>query len=528
MTQPSMKQEGYEIRYEPNPRRVRVEFNGTWVADSKRVVILRETRLPPMYYFPREDVRLEFLEKTAHQTHCPFKGNASYWTLKVGDAVSENAVWSYEDPYEDAVPVREYMSFYASRVSAIYDGDDEIPHLERATGSMHANSIAGWLLGEAWKAAAPDQLVAQFCRCLQDNGVPIARMTVIIPTLHPQVFATVFVWREDAEEVRTVLEPHDILQQPKFKDSPFALILRGAGGVRRKIERDDAKLDFPVIRDLKGEGATDYVAMPFHFTDGQLNVMSMTSFTPGGFSTADLGQIYEVLPMLGRLFEVHAQRRTAVTLLQTYLGRHTGERVLDGQVKHGDGEHIQSVVWFSDLRNSTALSISMPRDEYLAYLNRYFHCVAGAIIESGGEVLRFIGDAALAIFPIAESKGRDWRSATGTPEACRRAVNAARKVAERIAADNGANPDRVPIQYGIGLHLGRVTYGNIGIPERLEFTVIGSAANEAARVESMCKTLGHPVVVSETFADNFPGKLVSLGKHKLKDVEGDQELFTLP
>jgi class 3 adenylate cyclase/uncharacterized protein (DUF427 family) len=522
-----MRQEGYEIRFEPNPRRVRVEFNGTWVADSRRVVILHETRLPPMYYFPREDVRLEFLEKTRHQTHCPFKGNASYWTLKVGDAVSENAVWSYEDPYEDALPVREYLSFYSSRVGAIYDGDDEIPHLERGTGSMHANSIAGWLLGEAWKAPAADQLVAQFCRCLRDNGVPIARMTVIIPTLHPQVFASVFVWREGAE-VKTILEPHDILQQPKFKDSPFALILRGAGGVRRRIERDDAKLDFPVVRDLKAEGATDYVAMPFHFTDGQLNVVSMTSFAPGGFSTEHLGQIYEVLPMLGRLFEVHAQRRTAAALLQTYLGRHTGERVLDGQVRHGDGEHIQSVVWFSDLRNSTALSISMPRDAYLEYLNRYFFCVAGAIIEHGGEVLRFIGDAALAIFPIAESKGRDWRSATGAAEACRRAVTAARKVAERIAADNAANPERAPIQYGVGLHLGRVTYGNIGIPERLEFTVIGAAANEAARVESMCKTLGHPVVISASFADNFPGKLASLGKHALKDVEGERELFTLP
>jgi class 3 adenylate cyclase/uncharacterized protein (DUF427 family) len=522
-----MTQEAYEIRFEPNPRRVRIEFNGTWIADSRRVVILHETRLPPMYYFPREDVRLEFLQKSEHQTHCPFKGNASYWTLRVGEAVSENAVWSYEDPYEDALPVRAYLSFYPSRVSAIYDGDDEIAHLERASGSMHANTIAGWLLERAWKAPSAEQLVAQFCRCLQDNGVPIARMTVIIPTLHPQVFASVFVWRDDAE-VRTILEPHDVLQQPKFKDSPFALILRGAGGVRRRLERDDVRLDFPVIRDLKTEGATDYVAMPFRFSDGQLNVVSMTSFAAGGFSTGHLGQIHEILPMLGRLFEVHAQRRTAVTLLQTYLGRHTGERVLDGQVRHGDGEHIQSVVWFSDLRNSTALSISMPRDAYLMYLNRYFHCVAGAIIEQHGEVLRFIGDAALAIFPIAESKGRDWRSATGTPEACRRAVTAARKVAERIAADNDANPGREPIRYGVGLHLGRVTYGNIGIPERLEFTVIGSAANEAARIEGMCKTLGHPVVISASFADNFPGKLVSLGMHALKDVAGEQELFTLP
>src|SRR3970282_933649 len=119
--------------------------------------------------------------------------------------------------------------------------------------------------------------------------------------------------------VKTIYEPHDILQQPKFKDSPFALILRGAGGVRRKLEQPEAKLDFPVVRDLKAEGATDYVAMPFRFSNGHLNVMSMTSFRKGGFAVEDLGRIYEVLPVLARLFEVHAEHRTAVTLLQTYL-----------------------------------------------------------------------------------------------------------------------------------------------------------------------------------------------------------------
>jgi len=513
----------YEIRFEPNPRRVRVEFNGTWIADSRRALVLHETRQPPSYYFPREDVKLELLRKTEQVTHCPFKGNASYWSVDAGGAVAENAAWSYDEPYDDAKPIRQYLSFYPDRVSAIYDGDDEIPQLARDSSSLHANTLGGWLLGEAWKAQTPDALMEGFCQCLKRAGIPISRMTVIIPTLHPQVFASVFVWRDDAG-VKTIYEPHDILQQAKFKDSPFALIMRGAGGVRRKLEQPGVKLDFPVVRDLHAEHATDYVAMPFHFADGQLNVMSMTSFAKGGFSTSDLGRIYEVLPVLSRLFEVHAQRRTAMTLLQTFLGRHTGTRVLDGLVKHGDGEHIDSVVWFSDLRESTALSISMERGAYLDYLNRYFHCMAGAIMESGGEVLRFIGDAALAIFPISSN----WAGATGAAEACRRAIAAARLAVQRIEADNAAHPGRVPIRYGIGLHLGEVTYGNIGVPERLEFTVIGSAANTAARVESMTKTLARNIVISGSFADSYAGKLESLGKHKLKDVEGEQELFTLP
>lgn len=523
----SQRRGDYEIRFEPNPRRVRVEFNGTWVADSTRAVVAHETRCPPRYYFPKEDVQLDYFEKTAYTTHCPFKGNASYWNLKVGDAMAENAVWSYEDPLDDAGPIKGYLSFDATRVSAIYDGDDEIPHLERDSAGMHANTIAGWLIGEAWRSGSPDELINRFCRCLRGAGIPLSRMTVIIPTLHPQVFATVFVWREDGG-VKTIYEPHDILQQPKFADSPFALILRGAGGVRRRIERDDAKVDFPVVKDLKAEGATDYAAMPFRFSDGQLNVMSMTSFAPGGFSTADLGQIHEALPMLGCLLEVHAQRRTAVTLLQTYLGRHTGARVLDGQIRHGDGEHIHCVVWFSDLRNSTALSKSMPQDAYLLYVNRYFHCVAGAVMEKGGEVLRFIGDAVLAIFPIAGASSKYWSSATGAPEACRRALAAAKLAGERVTASNESHPDVPPIRYGIGLHLGDVTYGNIGIPERLEFTVIGAAANEAARVESMTKTLNRQVLLSASFADTYPGKLLPLGKYALKDVDGEQELFTLP
>ena len=512
----------YQIRFEPSPRRVRVEFDGTWVADSERALILHETRLPPAYYFPREDVQVALLEKTEQVTHCPIRGNATYWTLRAAGALAENAAWSYEEPYEEGAPVKGYISFYPDRVSAVYDGDDEIPQLARAEPGLHANSIGGWLLAEAWKAATPEALVDGFCRCLKACGVPVARMTVITPTLHPQVFASVFVWREDSG-MRTIFEPHDILRQAKFKDSPFALILRGAGGVRRRLEQRDAKLDFPVVKDLSAEGATDYVAMPFHFADGQLNVLSMTSFAPGGFSTSDLGRVYEVLPAFGRMLEVHAQRRTAVTLLQTFLGRHTGARVLDGLVKHGDGEHIEAVVWFSDLRDSTALSQSMGRDAYLVYLNRYFHCMAGAIMEKGGEVLRFIGDAALAIFPI----GGSWSGSTGAAEACRRALAAAQLAGERIAEDNAAHPARNPIRYGIGLHLGQVTYGNIGVPERLEFTVIGSAANAAARVESMTKTLGRNLVISAAFAEAYPGKLEALGNFKLKDVEGEQPLFTL-
>jgi adenylate cyclase len=170
----------------------------------------------------------------------------------------------------------------------------------------------------------------------------------------------------------------------------------------------------------------------------------------------------------------------------------------------------------------------MEQEIYLVHLNRFFHCMAGAIIENGGEVLRFIGDAVLAIFPIAGETSKSWENATGALEACRRAIKAAEIISERIEAMNVKYTELPPLNYGIGLHLGDVTYGNIGIPERLEFTVIGSAANEAARIESMTKELKEPVLISSAFADTFPGKLRSMGQFSLKGLEGERELFALP
>ena len=516
----------YEIRVEPCPKRLRVEFNGTWVADSNRAVVLHETRMQPTYYIPWDDVRTEFLEKSNHRTHCPFKGDASYWTLKVGSETADNAAWAYEEPSEEAVALKGYLSFYPSNACAIYEGDEEVPFLEENVDSAHANPIASWLLREAWKAPAADRLIEQFCECLLKHGVPIARMTVIIPPLHPQVFASVFVWRDDSRQVRTILEPHDILHQPKFAQSPFAPIIKGAGGVRRRLEGENPKLDFPVLRDLHAEGATDYLAMPFRFSDGQINVLSMTSFAAGGFTTAHLGNIYEVMPTFGRVLEGHAQRRISVGLLETYLGHGTGRRVLEGQIKHGDGQLIHAVIWFCDLRDSTQLSGSMDQTSYLMILNRFFMAMAGAIIESGGEILSYIGDAVLAIFPIADLE-RSPSVGTGAAEACNRAIQAARTAGERIAKANAERPDLPALRYGIGLQIGDVTYGNIGIPERLQFTVIGSAANEASRIEGMTKELGEPVVVSSKFAEIYPGELVAKGSFSLKGVSGTHELFAL-
>jgi adenylate cyclase len=508
----------YELRFEPCTRRVRVEVDGVCLADTQRALVLHETRLPAAYYIPFEDARMDLLERTAHRTHCPFKGDASYWSLKLPGKTVENIAWAYENPYPDAEQLRGYLSFYRGKVSALYEGDEAVPFAPGPQAGALGNPLAHWLLKEAWKAGSLADLAEQFWAFLRGAGWPLARSTIIVPTLHPQIFATVLVWRADTPGVRVVYEPHDILRQPRFADSPFAPIIRGAPGVRRRLEDPGETLDFPIVRELRAEGATDYVAMPFRFSDGQVNVISLTSFAPGGFSAAQLGQLFEVMPMLGRAFEVHALRRVAAALLETYLGHNTGRRVLDGLVKPGDGEHIDAVIWFCDLRDSTPLCAAMGREAYLQHLNRFLYCMAGAVIDSGGEVLRYIGDAVLAIFPVAE----------GAARACERALAAARLADERIRAANAAHPEAPALRYGIGLHVGSVTYGNIGIPQRLEFTVIGPAANEAARIESMTKDLNRALLASGAFAAACPQPLVPLGRHRLKGVAEEHELFTLP
>ena len=197
--------------------------------------------------------------------------------------------------------------------------------------------------------------------------------------------------------------PYSEVRSEEYLNSPLVPIFEGAGGIRRRLDIPDPVLDFGILEELHGEGVTDYVAMPMTFLDGQINVLTLASDRPGGFSTAELGHVYEILGQLGRLYELHNMRRTAVTLLDTYLGRHAGERVLTGSIKRGDGENIEAVIWFCDLRESTPLAQSMSQEEFLGALNQFFDCMAGAVLAHGGQVLRFIGDAALAIFPMADS-----------------------------------------------------------------------------------------------------------------------------
>src|SRR5512134_2205477 len=391
------------------------------------------------------------------------------------------------------------------------------------------NALIDWLLTEGVSIPAPSDLVGRLALHMVRIGLPLCRLRITIRTLHPQYLGTSYTWTRGSNEVEEFLPTFEILLTDQYLKSPYAGIFDGAGGIRRRLDIPGVVLDYPILEDLRDAGATDYVALPLLFSDGKIAALTLAVNRPGGFTTAELETIYQMLPVLAQVMECHALRCTAKTILETYLGRHSGARVLKGLIKRGDGEDIHAVIWFSDLRGSTRLADRMPRQAFLQLLNDYFECMAGAVLDHGGEVLRFIGDAALAIFPIDSISARPQ----DCPEhirACETAIEAARDAVRRVAAINAereARGDRT-IGFGIGLHLGEVLYGNIGTPQRLEFSVVGAAANEAARIEGMTNAQNRSVLISETVAQVARQPLVDLGSHALRGVSEPQRLFTLP
>ncbi|MQX37091.1 adenylate/guanylate cyclase domain-containing protein [Roseospira navarrensis] len=391
-----------------------------------------------------------------------------------------------------------------------------------ASESWRRNDIVRWLLEDGWRTRTPEALLSELCPRLIDAGVPADRVNLSVRLLHPQVFSLVFIW-QPGQPIKRLEGAYAILDEDRFRLSPLKDLSDGDGAViRRRITGPAASLDYPILHDLAAEGFTDYLALGLPFSDGRHSAITLATRAPGGFDAAHLALIDDAAPALARVVEIMALRHTSLTLMQTYLGRQTGARVLDGQIRRGDSDVIQAVIWFCDLRGSTRLAEAMNAACFLETLNGYFDAMAGAVLDHGGEVLRYIGDAALAIFPYpaGDTEGAD-------PAPARAAMDAARDAGARMAALNAERlaADLPPLGHGIGLHVGRVTYGNIGVQTRLEFTVIGAAANLAARVEGLCKTLDEPVVVSAAFRERHPGPWRALGRHALRGVDRPEAVY---
>jgi adenylate cyclase len=376
--------------------------------------------------------------------------------------------------------------------------------------------LLDWLLGPRAPGRTPEEAFGDLCRALRERGIAIYRVGLFVRTLHPNVAGRAYFWHEDRDQVEVDSADHSWFATEDHLKSPIHAVWTMNAETRRRLADPACPMDYPVLADLRAEGATDYVAVPLRFLSGEIHVASFASRRPGGFRDAELAALRTVLPYFTRVVEIYGLMRKARNILDAYLGPNAGAKVLAGQIKRGDGEDIHAVIWFCDLRDSTALADSMSRRDFLSILNEYFECTLEPVLQRKGEVLRFIGDAALAIFPI-----------DGRPrEACAAAVEAAREALARMEKANKKRP--LPLRFGIGLHLGELTYGNIGTPGRIEFTVIGAAANEAARIESLCKQLEVDLLVSEHVARVLPIRWRSMGSHTLRGVGDKIELFTLP
>ena len=364
--------------------------------------------------------------------------------------------------------------------------------------------ITDWLIDGARSAGSPTRMMGEICERLVAAGLPLWRVGIFVRTLHPDIYGRNFIWRPGAEvEMGTV--DFNILDDPAFTNSPLAIVFTEGTEVRGRLEGLQDRR-FSIFDDLRAEGVTDYIALPLHFTDGLSHASSWTTKQPGGFTDQQVAALRALVPALARVIEIVQWRRTSSLLLDTYVGNRAGERILKGQIRRGHTDIMDAAIWLSDLRGFTALSDRLPAETVVDILNGYFDCQVAAIRAHGGEVLKFMGDGLLAVFPIDEYVG-DVR------QVCSQVLDAARESRASVEAMRYPIGDTIErFRFGVALHVGRILYGNIGGGNRLDFTCIGPAVNLAARLEKIAGKLNRTVVASEGFAGICAGGWDDLGE----------------
>ena len=353
-------------------------------------------------------------------------------------------------------------------------------------------NLRDWLIDGARSAPGSGQMMSQMCERLVAAGLPLWRVGVFVRTLHPDIVGRNFIWRPGAEVVMGTVN-FEMLDSPEYLNSPLAIVFAEGREVRSLIDAPDSKR-FPFFDDMRAEGVTDYIALPLMHSDGFVHASSWTTRQPGGFTDDQLNALRSLIPPMARLIEITRLHRTATVLLDTYVGSRAGERILGGQIRRGHAEIMHAAIWLSDLRGFTALSDRLPAETVVDILNLYFDCQVSAIRTHGGEVLKFMGDGLLAVFPIAEQPG-------DTEDVCANVLQAARESRANVEAMHfpvGETIER--FRFGVALHVGKILYGNIGGGNRLDFTCIGPAVNLAARLEKIAGRLHRTVVASAAFA----------------------------
>ena len=389
--------------------------------------------------------------------------------------------------------------------------------------------LASWLAKVGLEGRTETALVEGFCQRAVSAGLPLVRAIVFIDTLHPIHEGRAFRWEREKPEA-TLTEYGRSTEgeaAERWRANPFFRMLAdGQSLMRRRIE-PEGEVEFPMFAELREASITDFVATINRFADdgviGEMDCFyaAWSTDRAGGFTDGDVDALQRLTPFLGLAIKAASLARIAETLVETYLGRDAGRRVLHGKIARGVADRIKTVLWFSDLRNYTRISDTSPPEQIIPLLNDYAEAVVTAIHQNSGDVLKLIGDGVLAIFP-AQDRARACAAALKAAKEARTAVEAlnARRLAEGLPATD---------MY-LGLHLGVVFYGNIGSQERLDFTVVGPAVNEVSRIAAMCRSVDQPILISENFAESFAGErrpFVSVGRYALRGVGKPQELYTL-
>ncbi|MGE5147870.1 MAG: adenylate/guanylate cyclase domain-containing protein [Candidatus Eiseniibacteriota bacterium] len=391
--------------------------------------------------------------------------------------------------------------------------------MQSEAATVRIAALVDWLLRHSRQLTSPEQFLEDFAVRLRRARVPVWRINLHLPPLHPVILGRIYQWVDGAARPIEIMRSRDARDRLAFHHSPVAIVFRSGLAVRRRLAGPDADVDFPLLEELRDRGATDYYLLPLDMVaGGRRGAIGFTTREPDGFSEDAISVIDHILPALNAITEVFTTRLILHDTLDVYVGPEATQRILRGEITLGTGRSIGAAIWYTDLRGFTSLSETLDREVVLGVLNDYFACMVPAVQEAGGEILKFMGDALLAIFKF-ETRSRE--------DTCAAVLEAAIKAVDAMTAlnDKRAAAAMPPIEAGVALHVGDVVFGNIGAGSRLDFTVIGPAVNLASRIETLCRDLGERILVSEAFAAHAGTGLESLGRHAFRGVATEHELY---
>lgn len=402
------------------------------------------------------------------------------------------------------------------------------------------DSIQAWLHGPGRTLPSAAALLDGLCHQLQHHGLELRRVNMLVRTRQPQLEMMVYIWRpSDSDrvvvdttqkvvgvrldrfrggEVETVLLAMGHTNESTWQQSPFHACLSTKSPVRRLLVGSDTPRDFPILHDLEALGVTDYFVMPVQLPDPYVGAISIATARVGGFRGEKLQSFQDAEPLIALGFAYHVVQQADIAVLAAYIGVDPARRVMAGAVQVGDSLELEAVIGFTDLRGFTRFSSESSSAAVVQKLTTFFSAVHEAVSSHGGEVLKFMGDGAMFVFPI---------SGHSKAVACQRALKAMDALRSSLPSNVSDAPDGAPdvFRFATALHPGTVLYGNIGSVDRLDFTVLGSAVNQTARMEPIAKQLRQAVVVSSDFAAACPGVFRSVGHFPLRGLSEEAEIF---